>query len=94
MQENLHSKSSEEKEVKHNKIKRKKKIKHRKKNVKLVAAAAAKIMAAVALEMTRRKKSIKNARQKKIKYLNILKKIKVILGRKQQTSLIKIFLIR
>ena len=53
-----------------------------KQNVKLMAAAA-KIIAALALEARWRKKSRKNARQKKIKCLNILKKIKVILGRKQ-----------
>ena len=62
MQENLESESSEEEEVKHKiKTKKKNQTNTEKQNVKLVAAAV-KIIAAVALEMRRRKKSRKNTR--------------------------------
>ena len=73
-QENLESESSEEEEVKHKKSKLKKKRSNTEiQNVKLVVAAA-KIIAAVALETMRRKKSRKKMQDKKNKVSQYIKK--------------------
>ena len=53
------------------KVNEKKRSNTEKQNVKLVAVSAAEIIAPVSLERRRTKKSRKNARQQKVKYLNI-----------------------